>query len=210
MTKHLKIFTSDNERQIFESSDNYLEPYVSIVTLGGGKIYTYYNAPKPILAILTIDNGSKVTLYGKGDFQLTDALSKNNVKNIDSSSITNIELTNNVTRILYNGFNGCSKIKNIIIPSTVTILQKSLFGGCESLTSLTLSDSLKNVDRYVNNYYDTNLHELKIIGKKFASRGLYYEFLKTIHTLYVDASLVERYKTWRDALSCTFEVKPLT
>lgn len=38
MTKHLKIFTSDNERQIFESSDNYLEPYVSIVTLGGGRV----------------------------------------------------------------------------------------------------------------------------------------------------------------------------
>lgn len=38
MTKHLKIFTSDNERQIFESSDNYLEPYVSIVETneGGG------------------------------------------------------------------------------------------------------------------------------------------------------------------------------
>ncbi len=210
MTKHLKIFLSDNERQIFESSDNYLEPYVSIVTLGGGKIDTYYNAPKPILAILTIDNGSKVTLYGKGAFQIADALSKNNVKNIDRSSITNIELTNNVTKIEYGGFNGCSKIKNIIIPSTVTRLGQSLFGRCDSLTSLTLSDSIQDVDRYANNYVDTTLHELKIIGKKIASRAFYYEFLKTIHTLYVDASLVERYKTFRDALSCTFEVKPLT
>lgn len=39
MTKHLKVFTSDSERQIFESSNNYLEPYVSIVeTNEGGDI----------------------------------------------------------------------------------------------------------------------------------------------------------------------------
>lgn len=31
MTKHLKLFTSDSERQSFESSNYYVEPYVSIV-----------------------------------------------------------------------------------------------------------------------------------------------------------------------------------
>lgn len=36
MVKHLKIFTSNNERQTFESSSNYLEPYVSIVETNEG------------------------------------------------------------------------------------------------------------------------------------------------------------------------------
>jgi hypothetical protein len=35
MTKHLKVFTSDSERKSFESSNYYVEPYVSIVRGGG-------------------------------------------------------------------------------------------------------------------------------------------------------------------------------
>ena len=35
MTKHLKVFTSDSERKTFESSNYYVEPYVSIVRGGG-------------------------------------------------------------------------------------------------------------------------------------------------------------------------------
>lgn len=34
MAKYLKTFTSDNERQTFESSNDYVEPYVSIVRGG--------------------------------------------------------------------------------------------------------------------------------------------------------------------------------
>ena len=35
MTKYLKLFTSNYERDGYENSDNYLEPYVSIVNGGG-------------------------------------------------------------------------------------------------------------------------------------------------------------------------------
>lgn len=37
MTKYLKLFTNDYERGGYESSDKYLEPYVSIVNGGGGR-----------------------------------------------------------------------------------------------------------------------------------------------------------------------------
>lgn len=37
MTKYLKFFTSDNDRTFYESSNEYLEPYVSVTKKMVGK-----------------------------------------------------------------------------------------------------------------------------------------------------------------------------
>lgn len=56
---------------------------------------------------------------------------------------------------------------------------------------------------------DDNIHELKIIGKKDISNLLPSDLTNNLTNLYVDASLVETYKTYRDSISKTFEVEEL-
>ena len=56
---------------------------------------------------------------------------------------------------------------------------------------------------------DNNIHELKIIGKKDISNLLPSDLTNNLTNLYVDASLVETYKTYRDSISKTFEVEEL-
>ncbi len=122
MTKHLKIFTSDNERQIFESSDNYLEPYVSIVEKekkGGGEstIDVYYNLVPSI--ILTMEDSSKIKIYNK------ILINTQLWRNIDISNITNMELSNKITSI--ERLLGCKKLEYINIPNSVKRISKFAF-----------------------------------------------------------------------------------
>ena len=82
------------------------------------------------------------------------------------------------------------------------------FNTCVALSSVTLTDSITYIDETAFKY-DDNIHELKIIGKKDISNLLPSELTNNLVNLYVDASLVETYKTYRDSIGKTFEVKPL-
>lgn len=224
MTKYLKLFTSDYERRIFESSDKYLEPYVSLVN-GEGVDNVYYNLVPSI--ILTMRDSSKIKLYDITDISLNilgyknHNIQYNNIAKMELSNkitsitelmfcrnIESINIPNSVTRISSNAFNFLSNLTSISIPSSIKSIEKETFSSCQNLSSVTLTDSITSIDKtaFENDLY---IHELKIIGKKNISNLLPHELTDKLTNLYVDTSLVETYKTFRNSIGKTFEVKPL-
>lgn len=223
MTKYLKLFTSEYERGSYESSDNYLEPYVSLVN--GGVDNVHYNLVPSI--ILTMQDSSKIKIYNKTEIIMIDFAM--NHPNIDVYNITKMELSNkitsienlmgcgnlksinipnSVTHISSNAFTTLPNLSSIIIPSSVTRIEYGTFDTCNSLSSVTLTDSITSIDETAFKY-DDNIHELKIIGKKDISNLLPHELTDNLTNLYVDTSLVETYKTFRDSIGKTFEVEAL-
>lgn len=61
------------------------------------------------------------------------------------SSITELYVPDNVTKISNNAFQNCSSLTNIRIPGHITNLPQNTFNGCEALTSLDLPEALTTV-----------------------------------------------------------------
>lgn len=226
MAKYLKYFTNINDRQSYENSNDYLEPYVSIIKENGGEVSgIHYNLVPSI--ILTMADSSVKKLYRMSSL---DGISlPAEFPNIDTGNITDIWLSDKVTRIAnltgfmslksinipdsitsieISTFNTCSSLQSITIPASVKRIESDAFTTCVSLSSVTLTDSITYINETAFKY-DDNIHELKIIGKKDISNLLPSELTNNLVNLYVDASLVETYKTYRDSIGKTFEVKPL-
>ena len=123
-------------------------------------------------------------------------------------SLESINIPNSVNEISSSAFNTSSNLRSISIPASIKRIEDSTFENCSSLTSVTLTDSLTYIDETAFKY-DDNIHELKIIGKKDISSLLPTELTNNLNTLYVDASLVETYKTFRNSIEKTFEVEAL-
>ena len=123
-------------------------------------------------------------------------------------NIESINIPNSVTHISSNAFNFLSKLTSISIPSSIKSIENKTFSSCQNLSSVTLTDSITSIDKtaFKNDLY---IHELKIIGKKNISNLLPHELTDNLTNLYVDTSLVETYKTFRNSIGKTFEVKPL-
>lgn len=226
MTKYLKFFTSDNDRTFYESSNEYLEPYVSVTKKNGGEVSKIsYNLVPSI--ILTMNDSYIKKIYGESTLDATTYSTVHpdievfNVTNIQLSdkitsirnlngfvSLKSINIPNSVTTIESNAFNTCSSLQSIIIPASIKRIENNTFIVCPSLTSVTLTDSITYIDETAFQM-DDNIHELKIIGKKDISNLLPSDLTNNLTNLYVDASLVETYKTYRDSISKTFEVEEL-
>lgn len=123
-------------------------------------------------------------------------------------SLKSINIPDSITSIEISTFNTCSSLQSITIPASVKRIESDAFTTCVSLSSVTLTDSITYINETAFKY-DDNIHELKIIGKKDISNLLPSELTNNLVNLYVDASLVETYKTYRDSIGKTFEVKPL-
>ena len=123
-------------------------------------------------------------------------------------NLESINIPNSVTRISPKAFNFLSNLTSISIPSSIKSIEKETFSSCQNLSSVTLTDSITSIDKtaFKNDLY---IHELKIIGKKNISNLLPHELTDNLTNLYVDTSLVETYKTFRNSIGKTFEVKPL-
>ncbi len=124
------------------------------------------------------------------------------------SNIESINIPNSVTHISSNAFNFLINLTSISIPKSITRIEDKTFFACYSLTSVTLTDSITYISEtaFRNDKY---IHELKIIGKKNISNLLPHELTDNLTNLYVDNSLVETYKTFRDSIGKTFEVEAL-
>lgn len=226
MAKNLKYFTNITDRQKYENSNDYLEPYVSIIKENGGEVSNIsYNLVPTI--ILTMADSSVKKIYRTNSFDGTKL--PNYFPNIEFYNITNIQLSDKITEIKYvmffenlksinipdsvtsietSAFNGSSNLQSITIPASVKRIEEGTFNSCTGLTSVTLTDSITYIGGTAF-FNDDNIHELKIIGKKDISNLLPSELTNNLVNLYVDASLVETYKTYRDSIGKTFEVEEL-
>lgn len=227
MAKFLKYFTNINDRQSYENSNDYLEPYVSIIKENGGEVSNIsYNLVPAI--ILTMADSSVKKIYRTNSFDGTKL--PYYFPNLEFYNITNIQLSDKITEIKYvmffenlksinipdsvtsisdSAFTHCPNLQSITIPVSIKRIEESTFDSCTGLTSVTLTDSITYIGGTAF-FSDDNIHELKIIGKKDISNLLPSELTNNLVNLYVDASLVETYKTYRDSIGKTFEVKPLT
>ena len=83
-----------------------------------------------------------------GCSSLTSIEMPNNVTNIGGSafsgcsSLASIEIPNNVTNIGGSAFSGCSSLTSIVIPNKVTTIGGTIFTSCSSLTDIVIPNSL--------------------------------------------------------------------
>ena len=85
------------------------------------------------------------------------------------STLTSIEIGNNITSIGQRAFYGCSNLKNVTIGNSVTIIGDSAFYGCSSLTSITIPDSVTSIGPMA--FYNCNKLTSATIGNSVTSIG---------------------------------------
>ena len=61
------------------------------------------------------------------------------------TSLTNITIPNNVTKIDKNTFSGCSNLSSITIPNSVTSIDEYAFSNCTGLTSVIISENVTSI-----------------------------------------------------------------
>lgn len=97
----------------------------------------------------TIDNGAFYYNNTVENLSLGETVKWNGSGQFSGcSKLTNVSISNGITSIPRNCFNGCSTIDNVVLPDSVTELGESVFSGCTSLKNITLSKNLKAIPSY--------------------------------------------------------------
>lgn len=95
-----------------------------------------------------------VTAIGERAFEYCTGLGSVTVPNtlrtirkaaFNESSLSHIELPEELETIGVGGFIGCTKLTELIVPQTVTVIDKSAFNGCTNLSSISLPAELKEL-----------------------------------------------------------------
>lgn len=63
----------------------------------------------------------------------------------DSTSLTSVTFTDELTGINQSAFSGCTSLSSITIPSGVTLIAQYAFQGCTSLTGITIPKSVESI-----------------------------------------------------------------
>ena len=158
--KYVKKFQTNSQRTQYEGGSEYIEPYVSLVTENSS---VHYN--KPYLCKLTLQDGSKVKLYGSGE--LTSAMISSYKSTLVSAEIgelctgianqafyqytnlTSVTIPNSVISIGNYAFQGCSGLTSVTIGNNVTSIGNYAFSGCETLTNVTIPNNVTSLDEGV-------------------------------------------------------------
>ncbi len=155
--------------------------------------YTFFNCP--VLTSITISN--TVTSIGVSSLSYTPSLKHislpNSLKEIKSQALENCGLT------------------ELIIPEGTKSIGNNSVRQCDNLETIVLPSSLEKIgSNFLSDCY--KVKTVKLYGK--VSRifnGLDY-FLRNTHeglTLYVDSSLLETYKQYRDNNGVHYNILPL-
>jgi hypothetical protein len=65
------------------------------------------------------------------------------------SSLTTLNIGNNVQNILSYAFSGCSRLTSVTIPNSVTSIGELAFYGCYSLESVTIGTGVLSINSYI-------------------------------------------------------------
>lgn len=124
------------------------------------------------------------------------------------TSLKEITLNNNLTRIGLKAFMYCKSLININLSQSLKSIGFNLFGGCTSLKSITLYDILLG---FSNSVFDNcpNFDTLTIIGNKNMTTIIPLYVFQKIKYLYVDNNLISEYETFKTNNNLTFNIKHL-
>ena len=100
-----------------------------------------FGGKKPIICILTLNDGSVVEIPGKGELTI-EMISPYR------STIVSAEITKNSTSIGQQAFSSCHNMTSVTIPNSVTSIRNYAFAWCNGLTSVTIPNSVTSIGTY--------------------------------------------------------------
>lgn len=154
MGKYLKKFSTDPERVEYEGSENYLEPYVSLVE-GDNSVHYNKFVETRVVATYNVTSTSSPTPIGYEQF--TSAFTEIEIDGVVQPTVVSaytfdtlgehtVKYTlSDPTSIGNNAFQNCSGLVEVTIPNSVTSIGYSAFRGCSGLTDVTILDSVTSI-----------------------------------------------------------------
>ena len=125
-------------------------------------------------------------------------------------SLKHISLPNSLKEIKLQGFSSCG-LTELIIPEGTKFIRNDSVRVCDNLETVVLPSSLEEIG---SNFLDScpKLKTVKVYGKGSRIWSGLSSFLINTHegaTLYVDSSLLETYKQYRDNNGGKYKILPL-
>ncbi len=155
MGKYLKKFSTDSDRIEYEGSDNYLEPYVSIVE-GDNSVHYNKFVEKRLVATYNVTRTSSPIPIGNK--QYISAFTEIEIDGVVQPTVVSAYTFDTVgehtvkytlaspTSIGDCAFQYCSNLTEVTIPNSVTSIGgANVFANCEGLTSVTIPNSVTNI-----------------------------------------------------------------
>lgn len=147
---------------------------------------------------------------------LTSLTIPNTVTSIGSMSFNNthslkhISLPNSLKEINVMAFNYCG-LTELIIPEGTKFMRRECIRRCDNLETVVLPSSLEEIGSNLLDWCP-KLKTVKVYGKGSRIWSGLSDFLKSTNkgiTLYVDSSLLETYKQYRDNNGGQYNILPL-
>ena len=187
MSKYIKLFENENDRNNYENSSSYITPYVSVINdiNGGGVKSLHYNKVIKKLFSFTLMDGTVITI--------TDDMNKSTIENIVNEKkiyITKIDFINRIDNLnlSYDLFVDMMSLReitfsenvyiglNFIYRDTVCKIEKIVIYGKVDRTSSILSGVYRNSLIYL--YVDTS------VASAYEKFGRENGFHYSVHYLY--------------------------
>lgn len=84
--------------------------------------------------------------YGYGSVGHRNPLSFAHNLYLNGELIENLEIPEEITRIPFEAFAGCTSLKSVTIPDGVTVIEDCAFSGCTSLGSVSIPSSVTSIE----------------------------------------------------------------
>lgn len=232
--KYIKLFATKELRYMYEESDDYNLPYVSLEEETNS-----VNYPIVQFADITIESGMTVTLEdgsildsGIHTINMTNSHSvpfgiingKDHIKEVDLfdymadiqylifegfTNLKKIYLNKLTNEIPESAFNNCINLREVINTGNITTIKANAFANCVNLLKFTFSDNFIIVGPNAFN----NCPKLKnITFTSNTPRPQYKEILQqipSVQNIYVPQDAVQAFKTHSGWLDYASKIKPI-